>query len=132
MIRVVCGVKEGRFRGEYFVAKRKHKEYNNCWEFPGGKVEEGESDVDALVREWKEEFGATITVGSQIGPGLYLTDKLHEVPFVLFPYRVLSVDRMDLRVHSEARMMSWHAILGLSPEESTPSLPFIARWLGSM
>lgn len=37
------------------------------WEFPGGKVEAGESDLDALVRECEEELGVTIAVGERIG-----------------------------------------------------------------
>jgi len=38
------------------------------WEFPGGKVEPGESDADALVRECREELGVEIEVGAQVGP----------------------------------------------------------------
>lgn len=37
------------------------------WEFPGGKVEPGESDVDALVRECNEELGVLIAVGERVG-----------------------------------------------------------------
>jgi 8-oxo-dGTP diphosphatase len=37
------------------------------WEFPGGKVEPGESDVDALVRECEEELGVVISVGERVG-----------------------------------------------------------------
>jgi 8-oxo-dGTP diphosphatase len=37
------------------------------WEFPGGKVEPGENDLDALVRECEEELGVVIAVRERIG-----------------------------------------------------------------
>ncbi len=37
------------------------------WEFPGGKVESGESDSDAVVRECLEELGVVVVAGAQIG-----------------------------------------------------------------
>jgi 8-oxo-dGTP diphosphatase len=40
------------------------------WEFPGGKVEAGESDQQALVRECREELGVDIVVGGQVGGDL--------------------------------------------------------------
>ena len=42
------------------------------WEFPGGKVEPGEDDVAALVRECREELGVEVEVGEPVGPE-YLT-----------------------------------------------------------
>jgi 8-oxo-dGTP diphosphatase len=38
------------------------------WEFPGGKVEPGEDELDALVRECEEELGVKVTLGERIGP----------------------------------------------------------------
>lgn len=38
----------------------------NRWEFPGGKVEENESDEETVVREFQEEFGITVKVIEKI------------------------------------------------------------------
>jgi 8-oxo-dGTP diphosphatase len=55
-------------RGKVFIAQRAGGgDMGGKWEFPGGKVEEGETDSEALVREYLEEFAVSVTVGSLLG-----------------------------------------------------------------
>ncbi len=44
------------------------------WEFPGGKVEPGESEPAALVRECREELGVTVEVGERLGPDVAVAE----------------------------------------------------------
>jgi A/G-specific adenine glycosylase len=54
--------------GKILLAKRPSKGLlGGLWEFPGGKVEQGESLESCLEREIQEELGVTIRVGNQIG-----------------------------------------------------------------
>ena len=42
------------------ATQRGYGEFEGGWEFPGGKVEPGETETEALIREIKEELGAAI------------------------------------------------------------------------
>ena len=53
--------------GKVLVAQRSGGPYDGLWEFPGGKVEPGESDLSALVRECAEELGVVIVPQSFVG-----------------------------------------------------------------
>ena len=47
---------------QIFVTQRGYGEFKDKWEFPGGKLEQGESGEDCIVREIKEELDAEIRV----------------------------------------------------------------------
>ena len=48
--------------GAYFATQRGYGEFEGMWEFPGGKIEPGESSEDALKREIQEELGVDIVI----------------------------------------------------------------------
>ena len=58
-------IKDGS--GRLLLIKRGHEPGKGLWSIPGGRVEAGESDADALVREVREETGLVVTPGRLIG-----------------------------------------------------------------
>lgn len=66
VIRVVAAVIE--HEGMYLITQRNAAAVLPLlWEFPGGRVEPGESDEDALVREIRWRIGVDVTVGAKLG-----------------------------------------------------------------
>ena len=57
-----------------FATQRGYGDYKDWWEFPGGKVEPGETPEDAIVREIREELDTVITVER------FLTTVEHDYP----------------------------------------------------
>ncbi|HOZ25570.1 MAG TPA: NUDIX domain-containing protein, partial [Thermomonas sp.] len=65
-IHVVAGVLRNT-HGHVLLARRTEgRDLAGLWEFPGGKVEAGESPEVALVRELREELGIEATVGASL------------------------------------------------------------------
>jgi len=64
--------------GKYFIAQRnKHKHMGLSWEFPGGKVENGETFENALKREIKEELNINIAINNKLGEENYKDEKIN-------------------------------------------------------
>lgn len=65
--------------GRVFATQRGYGEFKDGWEFPGGKMEPGETPQQALVREIQEELDTEIEVGELVEtveydyPGFHLT-----------------------------------------------------------
>jgi 8-oxo-dGTP diphosphatase len=78
VVHVVCAVFVDP-KGRCFSVKRSpESRLGGLWEFPGGKIEAGESPVDALLRELKEELDLD---ASQLAPFCSLTPVRHKYDF---------------------------------------------------
>ncbi|AGL20916.1 NUDIX hydrolase [Actinoplanes sp. N902-109] len=85
------------------------------WEFPGGKVEPGESDAEALARECAEELGVRVEVGARVGPDVPLAHGRA----VLRVFMVTLLDG-DVPRNLEHTDMRW---LSVDELDSVPWLP---------
>lgn len=103
-IHVVCVILEG-LEGKIFVARRPEgKALAGGWEFPGGKIETGESHTTALKREIKEELEIQIEVGAALPASSYDYDF---GTVVLHPYRAnIKSGVINLTEHPEGRWVS--------------------------
>ena len=105
--------------GKIFIAKRQMVgDMGGRWEFPGGKIEDGEDLQTAVVREMQEEFGVTVTVGRKITSGTF-THKgkpcTLDVLEVKFPHDGIQ-NKFELTEHTDYK---WENI------ELIPSLNFV-------
>ena len=71
-------------KNEVLISLRKNKkEYDGCWEYPGGKVEEGETLEKAIIREIKEEINLEISKNC-IAPLTFAVDQHEGSETILF------------------------------------------------
>jgi mutator protein MutT len=91
------------------------KRYAGMWEFPGGKVQEAESDLDAIRRELAEELGLRVLSISQ--PVATLQDPGSVFLIVFVPVSVEG--EPECREHSAIRWTAWSdlAAMPLAPTD---------------
>ena len=106
-IRVVAAVmKDKNDKNEpiIFATQRGYGEFKGGWEFPGGKIEEGETPQEALKREIKEELDTEISVMDLIDTIEYEYPTFH-LSMDCFWCRIESGD-LILREHEAAKWLT--------------------------
>jgi len=82
IVRVVAAVVERD--GKYLITQRRDGAVlPGLWEFPGGKVEEGEADDAALIREVKERIDVTLVVANKVAERHHVYEK-YDVHLTLY------------------------------------------------
>lgn len=85
------------------------------WEFPGGKVEPGEGETEALVRECEEELGVLVEVGIRVGGDIVLSHG--RAILKVYVARLVNGTQPRAIEHSELRWLSVDEL------DSVPWLP---------
>lgn len=106
-VRVVAAIiKAENEKGEpiIFATQRGYGEFKDGWEFPGGKIEEGETPKEALKREIREELETEIAVGELLDTIEYDYPAFH-LSMDCFWAEIVS-GNLILKEHEAARWLS--------------------------
>lgn len=101
-VRVVAAVI--RKDNKIFATQRGYGEFKDGWEFPGGKIEDGETPEQALAREIREELNTEIQVGKLIDTIEYDYPKFH-LSMDCFWCEIMQ-GGLELKEHEAARWLS--------------------------
>jgi 8-oxo-dGTP diphosphatase len=117
--------------GKFFIARRLcGGDMGDKWEFPGGKVDGGESDQEALKREYLEEFGLDVAVGDFVGSSVF---ERRGIKRQVRAYRVFfSAADFTLEAHTQWRWASLEEIEQLDFVDSDRKLlPALKTWVSA-
>jgi len=102
--------------GRILIGRRKRGHFTGRWEFPGGKVEEGETPEECLRRELNEELGIEARIGEFFLSSVYA---YKHVTIDLLTYRaeILS-GKISLNDHTELRWVAVRDLQGFDFPEA--------------
>ncbi len=103
-VEVVAGIIEDKTSGKIFATERGYGEFQGKWEFPGGKIEPGETREAALVRELREELAIDVKIEKFVGTVEYDYPKFHLTMHTFLC--VIANGEPILREHMSARWLS--------------------------
>lgn len=87
-----------------FATQRGYGEFKDGWEFPGGKIETGETSEEALIREIKEELNTEIKVGRLLDTVEYDYPKFH---LTMHCYLcTIKSGKLELKEHEAAKWLT--------------------------
>ena len=90
--------------GKVFATQRGYGEFKDGWEFPGGKIEQGETPEEAIVREIKEELDTVVEVGELLDTVEYDYPNFH-LSMDCFICKIKSGD-LVLKEHEAAKWLT--------------------------
>lgn len=103
MVEVVAGI---IYKGDKFLIAQRNlkKAQGGLWEFPGGKLEVGETAAEALKREIKEEFNADIEVDEFVGENVHHYPE-KDIKLMFYKARLIG-DKIEALEHEDFKWIT--------------------------
>lgn len=124
MLHVTCAIIQ--HKGKVLICQRSARmSLPHKWEFPGGKIEPGESREDCLAREIREELGITIRIGQPL-----TAVEHHDGDFALtlYPFRcMLAGGTLHPTEHAQAIWVQRNELMGY--DWAAADVPVVEEYL---
>jgi 8-oxo-dGTP diphosphatase len=124
MLKVTCAIIEANNK-TLVVQRSEEMKLPEKWEFPGGKIEPGETEEECLIREIKEELNINIDVIQRLKPSTfhYPNQSIQLIPFIAN----YSEGELKLAEHKNFKWLSKEDLLHLDWAEA--DIPIVKEYI---